>query len=263
MREPLPLNTLLLGVISWSGFSNPIIVSGLVLVGGFVPLLIGIILPRLFGGWQDRRGKLFVGFSIGVLLSSFYDLMKETSGLSGSTLRTVVDMANVLALSLTLVGFYVLHSRLSGEPAVPLALAYLWALLGVGFHSMGEGIVAGYDFGSGYTILSVTQVLSFALHKVGEGFTVGTLLAMSNMKILHSLSTAVIGGTPVVLGALLGLGGLPTGTSTVFFAAAVGATIYFVFRLSVIGGRESPELVVAILLGFAYMYLSGVLHQLE
>lgn len=257
------MNTLLFDVVSGSGLSNPVIASGLVVAGGFLPLLIGVMLPRLLGGWQDRRGKLFVGFSIGVLLFSFYDLMKETSGLSGSTLRTMVDVVNVLALSLVLAGFYALRSRLDGESAASLGLVYLWALLGVGFHGVGEGIVVGYDFASGFTVLSVSQVLSFALHKAGEGFTIGTLLAISKTKLSHFVSTALLSGIPIALGALLGLGGLPTGTSTVFFAAAVGATIYFVFRMSIIGGRETARLAVIILLGFVYMYLSGVLHQFE
>lgn len=252
-----------MGAAPTSGLSNPFVAVSFALVGGLLPLLIGTLIPQLLRDTEDRKVKLFTGLSIGVLLSSFYDLAKGTSGLSGSTLRTSVDAVNILALCAGFLAFYGLHSRRNSKTSVSQSFTYFWAIVGIGFHSIGEGITVGYDFASGFTILSVPQAVSFSLHKAGEGFTIGTLLAISRRRLLHAISTSIAGGLPLTFGTLLGLTGLPGGVSTGFFATSVGTTVFLIFRFSTILGGTARLSVIGILLGFIYMYFSGVLHQFQ
>ena len=70
-----------------------------------------------------------------------------------------------------------------------------------------------------------------------------------------------MGGVPVGLGTLSGLAGLPGGTSTLFFAAAVGATIYVTASILAPEAGRGRGFTLGVLTGFLYMFFAGVLHQ--
>lgn len=241
--------------------ANPLVAGLFSLMAGVVPVLIGVLVIRLLKGWESNRRLPLSGLAIGVLFASFFDLLKGTSGLSSSTLKGVIDSLNVSLFSIALVVFYLFHRAFGNERAI--GLAYLWAVLGIGFHSVGEGIVIGYDFATGFTILSIPQVLSFTLHKLAEGITVGVVLYSSKVTLIHAVATSVVAGMPVALGTVLGLFGLPGGTSTIFFAAASGATVYAAVNLFNLDGGRRSGFALGMLAGFLYMYFAGVLHQFE
>lgn len=246
--------------------ANPFIASVVSFTVAMVPIYLGISLPRLSGRWEGGRRALFYGAGIGILSASFFDLLKETRGISTGTLNSVTDLFNVLALVLGLAAFLAVHSlaKRSQDGLSSLPILYLWALLGVGFHSVGEGVIIGYDLVTGATVLSLPQLSSFALHKLAEGLTVGVLLVEGGYRLKHGGLSGLLAGFPIVLGTVAGISGLPAVLSTYFFATGAGATIYVLTRFATnLGSASSSKVVIGIMLGFLYMYLSGVLHQFQ
>ncbi|MGH9953507.1 MAG: hypothetical protein ACRD5J_17955, partial [Nitrososphaeraceae archaeon] len=235
---------------------------------------------------------------IGILFASFYDLAKGTAGIGAGTLRNVTDVINVITFSAVFAIFITLYAYTTkknnvnkdnnrhaditattanspssatatiGTVTIPLILIYAWSIFGVGSHSIGEGIIMGYDFATGSTSLSPAQISSFILHKIGEGFTIGVLLIFSLVnKNRHILILGAIAGLPTILGAGAGYALFPPTVATYFFAAAVGATIsiiiIFVHVLLTTTASRYNILLIGILAGYLFMFLSGVLHQFE
>jgi ZIP family zinc transporter len=243
--------------------ADPYVAAPLSLMVGLIPVLIGVFMISILKGWKPGRRLLLSGLATGILFASFFDLMKGTAGLSSSTLKNITDVLNVFAFSIAFVVFYLSH-RILANGVRAIGVAYLWAVLGIGFHSVGEGIIIGYDFATGFTILSIAQTLSFTLHKLAEGITLGVLMySSSKVRLVHPIIGGVVAGVPVAIGTLLGLVGLPEGTSTIFFAAASGATVYVIANLFQMGAERRAVFPLGMLIGFLYMYFAGVLHQFE
>lgn len=262
---------------------------------------------------KESTRALGASIGVGILLSSFYDLIKETAGISTGTLRNLTDVFNVIVLSAVLLSFIgISHAskKRSGDgnndnnptdtkseastinganklrttmTAIAVPLVYSWAALGVGLHSVGEGIIMGYDFSTSATSMSPAQTSSFVLHKIGEGFTIGVLImfsrgvggdsnnnsnntSSSKRYTLHTLAIGAIAAVPTVAGAAMGYALFPSTLSTYFFAASAGATIFIITRLAYLAAniRQHGSLVIiGILIGFLFFYFSGILHQFE
>lgn len=242
--------------------ASPVIASVVTFAATTLPIYVGLFLPRL-SRWEGGKKAFLYGVGIGILFVSFFDLAKETAGISTSTLRGPLDVFNVLSLAFGLLAFLVLFSKEWNERISSSLLLYLWALLGVGFHGVGEGIVIGYDFLTGATVFSFAQITSFVLHKVGEGITIGILLRERGDGIGHAGLSGLVAGSPAFLGALAGILGMPSYASTFFFAVSAGATIFMATKFASLAGGTTSRTVVGIFVAFLYMYVSGVLHQFE
>ncbi|MGH9876128.1 MAG: hypothetical protein ACRD5H_00690 [Nitrososphaerales archaeon] len=242
---------------------------------------------------RESTKALAASIGVGILLASFYDLTKETAGISTGVLRSVEEAFNVITFSAVLLGFIALYAytkrrdsannvndndnpsavvgtsinNLKTATTVPLVLTYAWAILGVGLHSMGEGIIMGYDFSTGATSLSPSQISSFVLHKIGEGFTIGVLTMYNHnnttSKNRHLLATGAIAAVPTMAGAAMGYALFPSILSTYLFAAAAGATIFIITIFVTLMASPRYSVPIGILVGFLFMYFSGVLHQFE
>ena len=258
--------------------SIPAIYAGLFLLKLIKPLTESIALTR----------AIVASISIGILFASFYDLTKETAGIGTGVLKSLIDVFSIIVFSAVLLSFIALHSytnKTSGannttnndvdnptiitstSKTIPLVLIYAWAILGVGSHSIGEGIIMGYDFSTGATSLSTAQISSFILHKIGEGFTIGVLVTYGLFKNRHLLPMGAFAGVPTIVGAVMGFALFSPTLATYFFASAAGATIFiitrFVYLTTTTSSRYSNGMLVGILAGFLFMYFSGVLHQFE
>lgn len=243
--------------------ASPLIASVVTFAAATLPIYVGLFLPSLSRRWEGGRRAFLYGVGIGILFASFFDLAKETAGISTSTLRSPLDFLNILSLAVGLLAFLALYRTKWMGQASSLLLLYLWALLGVGLHGVGEGIVIGYDFSTGATVLSIAQVGSFVLHKVGEGITIGIILMERGHLGRHAGLSGLVAGSPTFLGALAGVLGLSSYASTLFFAVSAGATIFMATKFASLAGGSSSRTIVGIFVAFLYMYISGVLHQFE
>ena len=219
-----------------------------------IPLLIGMLFAK------KLIGKiLFTGFIIGSLFFLFFDLLKQTSGLSEARINNIVDIANYIGFIIGIGIFLPLIISKGESPNI--YIAYTWALLGVGFHSFGEGTIIAYDFLTGETLISLTQVISFSLHKFAEGFAIGILLYEISKEIKDTLVCFLLATIPFILG-LTSAFYYPTAElATVFFAIASGSTV-FLLAYFLAKTRINERLILGIIFGLSFIFFAGVLHSI-
>lgn len=202
-----------------------------------LPLWLGVTVPDYLISEEakptGREEVLLQGLAVGVLLFLFLDLMNLSANLGIGLTRFDLRLGLLLAFVLPLLGFARLEGR--EQPRDPLAdryrVALFWAA-GIGFHSLGEGAIMGHDLALGFEeSLSLFPLLSFALHKVAEGFTVGVLLGGAaaagrqfgqGLPVMLSAAMAL----PAAVGALLGYWQFAAAVTPYVYALGAGALIY-------------------------------------
>jgi ZIP family zinc transporter len=134
------------------------------------------------------------------------------------------------------------------EPAS--RLAFLIAV-GIGLHNFSEGLSIGQSAASGQISLAVVLVVGFALHNATEGFGITAPLAGNELRPSWGQLAVlgIIGGTPTLVGTLLGSIFVSDLVSVVFLALAAGSILYVVLQL--VG--------VALKLGLRYRLFGGML----
>ncbi len=101
---------------------------------------------------------------------------------------------------------------------------------------------------------------AYVLHKLLEGFVIGTFAALAKLKSLRVASLGLISGLPTIIGLLLAIS-MPL-NSAFFFALGGAATVYVECKLipNFIDRQKMLLYVVALLLGFYSMHLAGLFH---
>jgi len=228
------------------------------LASGLIPIYLSYSLWDRVGAARAKR--FLPALAVGVLFWSLYDLLQETAGLGIGTASswTQAISLSLLALGVVASGY---ASAFGTRQRLPYILAYVWSL-GLAFHSAGEGIVMGHDFGTGESILDFAQGASFVLHKFAEGTTVFAILALARFRPVDLAATGLIAGGPVALGAATGFLGAPGGLAVFMFSLAAGSTIYVISFLVSRFDVRSIRHVLVMVLGLLLMYGAGLLHQL-
>ncbi len=113
----------------------------------------------------------------------------------------------------------------------PLRLAMLIAI-GIGLHNFAEGLAIGQSAASGAIGLAWLLILGFGLHNMTEGFGItGPLIGpvLPSWKFL--ITVGLIGGTPTLIGTLVGASYSSHVLAVLFLALAAGSIIYVVQSL--------------------------------
>lgn len=233
-------------------------------IASVIPIFLGLVAAK-FSSAQKKRFSLYApALSLGIVLSTFYDLLQETAGLQLGALNPIPQTITLILFLIGLVALQLVETGSSTGRKVPLlvTLAYGWAL-GIGLHGFGEGIVIGYSFISGEAAFTnINQILSFGLHKVGEGFTLGALLAIPNQTSRTWTWSGLIAGLPVGLGGALGFLTNAGLFSTYAFAIGAGFAAYFIIQFSRLLPKRNRAAYGAVAAGFLFMYFAGLLHQI-
>lgn len=242
----------------------------LIAVGGGVPFYLGLLPALSFKNWVETRKNLVKGISVGFLLFIFLDLLLESGTLGLETRNASIQIALIASFCLgflLLVALETLFKKRSENNVHSMSLmsaAYLWSL-GLAFHSLAEGIVVGTDFFAEGLILTLTQALSFGLHKAFEGFTVAILLSGAREFKWRDVGlTGVVVTSPLILGSFLSLIEGFAVSSAYWFALGGGASVYALLKTTdfSVKDREGFRLPLAILFGIILWYLSGLLHEI-
>jgi len=246
----------------------------------FVPLFIGLFIPPLIAN-NSARVKSLMAFSCGIMFWFFVDVMNDAAlldvnqGFSGG-------LAHALLAALFAVGVLVLFGlekltnssrdrrrNVSSMLGFSYSIAFLVSL-GIGFHSMGEGVEIGslilYSYLTNSQSGLVTAIgglgpgVAYVLHKFLEGFVIGVFATLAKARASRVAILGVISGIPTVLGIVLALS-TPI-DAAYFFAIGAAATVYIEFKLISKLTNEEYLLpyVLAALIGFYCMYLAGLFH---
>jgi|GEM_PF-743125 hypothetical protein len=219
-----------------------------------IPLIIGILVS------SKIKGKnLFIGFIIGALFFLFFDLLKQTSGISEARINNIIEVANYLGFMIGISVFFPLI--FSKEVKTNLYIVYVWALLGVGFHSFGEGSIIAYDFLTGETVITLTQVISYSLHKFAEGLAIGILLYETSKEIRDVVISFLLSSTPFIVGLISSLYYPTSELSTIFFSIAAGSTVFLLSYL-LTRNKINDKLLLGIMIGLSFIFFAGVLHSI-
>ena len=246
----------------------------------FVPLFIGLFIPTAVAN-NAAKMKILMAFSCGIMFWFFVDVMDDAAlldvnqGFGGG-------IAHLLLAGLFAVGVLVLFGlerftirkkrrarNISSMKEISYSIALLVSL-GIGFHSMGEGIEIGSLILYSYLTNSTSNLIAaiggfgpgvaYVLHKFLEGFVLGVFAALAKARFSRIAILGAVSGIPTVIGITLALS-TPI-DAAYFFAIGGAATIYIEYKLiSKIANEEPILLYVAFtLIGFYCMYLAGLFH---
>jgi len=237
---------------------------GLAALIGLVPIYLGMSQTFISKRFRDETKSIIHGAAFGAMAFFLVDVFEGASGLGVEFgLRYPYIQATLVASFA--VGLLVPAMLEPRHAAGYHKLAYLFAM-GIGFHSLAEGVVIGYDLqaGHGFTLLQRTvQTLSFVLHKGAEGLAISIpLMFMRPVNARAVVYSGLVGGVPLMLGTGVGFAGLSGVAASYSFAAGAGGTIYLLFRLASIS-IKGRRLYLGILLGVLYMYFAGMIHAVE
>ncbi len=164
------------------------------LVAGLATVL-GIYLVLTKESWARKNSIFLISFSAGVILSTAIAyLMPEALSLNGQSM---------LWLLASFIGFYIiehiiiLHSCQEGQACKVHPFDKI-ALLGMGFHSLLDGVIIGIGFEIS-PILGLIATLSVLIHKLPDGISMISIMLYHGYKrqksILYSWIIAV--ATPI------------------------------------------------------------------
>ncbi len=216
----------------------------------------------------------------GIMCWSFVDIMNDSAllgvnqGFSGGLIH--VFLAGVFAVALVVLFWLDRLSTNTGRgKRRDMMLSYGTALivaLGVGFHSLGEGVEIGSLVGYSYAIAGVSSNLitaigglssgvAYLMHKFLEGLVIGVFATAVKARFGRILVLGLLAGVPTTLGLAAAL--MVPIDSTVFFASGAAAVIYIEYKLipNLARGDRAVFYLAFFLLGFYLMYLAGLFHS--
>ena len=242
----------------------PAVVVAAAVIPAYIGLFMALLMARKIG---DGFNKYAASVASGISFALFFDLVADASGL-GLNLASRVSITQAIFIASFLVGIlllFTLDARTSNGVSVPTFLVYIISL-GLGFHSIAEGIVIGYDIrttGFSDDVSTIVQGLSFALHKAAEGFVIGSFFTRQS-KLSNGIFAGAIASLPGVLGASLGVFGIPGIVSSYLFAMGAGATIFMITKLIpvAVSGRSNITVAIGMALGYLFIYGAGLIHNI-
>jgi hypothetical protein len=228
----------------------------IVTAGALVPTYVGLFAEGVLNKFVGKRATAAVSF--GIILFLFLDLMELTAQLGIEVRAPLTQLGLWLSFGM---GFLILAAGSDGRIARWGGIALLWAI-GLAFHSGGEGSVIAAEFRSEALELTIFQASSFTLHKLLEGFSMGSLRSGAQSSVIESVILTTIAAGPSPLMFLAVVFGLPVSLSTYLFAAGAGSAVFALVRSwPAEGGRLNARFLTLVLLGILSMYLAGLLHE--
>jgi len=184
----------------------------------------GIYLVRHFESWVRKRIIFLVSFSIGVLLATaFFHLLPEAVELSGDWFYWALGAIILLYL---IEHFIIIHSCKEKDCEVHTLGAT--SLLGIGFHSLIDGIIIGLGFKISFAV-GLLSSLAVIFHETAEGVFVYSLLLYDQIARKKALFYSWLVALATPFGAIITfliLDQVPQSILGWLLAAAAGSFIY-------------------------------------
>lgn len=117
--------------------------------------------------------------------------------------------------------------------------------MGLGLHSLGEGVAIGGAFMLGEVSLVMLLVLGFLIHNVTEGPTIVAAAARDSRrpKLRHFAALGLIAGGPVVLGGWIGVVAYSPLVAAALLAIGIGAIIQVVWEVVGLIRFDAPRVI--------------------
>lgn len=237
-------------------------------IAGFIPVLIGMLwypfLRQLRAVWIYAA----LALSLGVLTFAGVEMFEGIADNAGSSVTIwLVAAAGIIG------AFSVLEAVSSrgltrtgpSTDKSGLQVAYIIAI-GLGLHSIGEGLAIGTAFAQGDGRLVILLVIAFLLDNITEGPTIVAAVASEQKRppLFHFLIMGLIAGGPVILGGWVGTFADSALLAALFFAIGLGAILQVIWEVASyigvnLGGSVRSAItrpnIAAFIVGFVFMIL--------
>lgn len=228
-------------------------------IAGILPVIVGMLWFPYVRRLEDAWIHAVLAFSAGVLAFIAFEMGGEavelglevpasvfgTLGAPGSVPYGVI-VAGVAAV-LTVVAMEAASRWRKRQTATTsgdgLRVAYLVAI-GLGLHSVGEGLAIGTAFILGESGLVVLLAVGFILHNVTEGPTIIAAIARDSKSppLLHFGALGLIAGGGVIVGGWLGSIVDSPLVAAICFAIAFGAILQVLWEMVGLIRRDAGDL---------------------
>lgn len=217
----------------------------------------GVYLVRRFGEWTRKNSRYLISLAVGVLLgNAFFHLLPEAQELTANWSYYAVGGMFFLFL----VEHFMIFHACQEEDCDRHTLGTVGAV-GVGLHSLVDGIVIGVGFSTSFT-LGILASLAVIFHEVPEGIFTYTLLTYDELPEKKTLfySWLVALATPV--GALAAFAFINASTQALLgalLAIAAGTFIYIGASDLIPQAHRRPNPIHALLIlgGIAFVMVLG------
>ncbi|MER3601769.1 MAG: zinc transporter ZupT [Nitrososphaerota archaeon] len=235
-------------------------------LAGLLPVYLGLLALPAFRAASERRRRLLLGFTIGILLFLFADVTHEAlqgaqASAPGPLVYSLALLAGLLA-PMAVAGASQTSRHAEGVRERGVLTAYLVAL-GIGLHNFGEGLAIGAAYTAGQLALTTLLVIGFALHNGTEGMGIAGPMVGAKVSARDPVLMGFVAGAPTILGSVVGSLAFSTLLAVAFFSAASGAILYVVIELARLAyQRPTAADVLSTALGILLMFGTGLLLQL-
>jgi len=237
---------------------------------GIAPLILGFVPAKIADHARPSWTRFSGGVAVGFLTLFFTDLIDDSGGL-GESLGLSIQPSQIGLIVVFILGFAILtllYRGLDQETSTVQTMLTSWMVAtAIGLHSMGEGIVIGYNFAGQVSVeefSTLMQGLSFALHKFLEGFTVAFFFP--GKPGLKGASVAVLlAGLPLLAGIPIGIAAYPAILSAFLFAAGAGGAVFILIQIVSAGDIRKGHVstIIGFAVGFLLVYVAGLIHFTE
>ena len=227
------------GWLATDGTGNTLAVLTVIgVIAGVLPVVVGMLwfpyFRRLDAGWVHA----ILAFSAGILTFIAVEMTAEAVAHVGDAETPAVAGGVAFAGGLATVGAMELLSRwrkrttAAVEGGRGLTIAYLVAI-GLGLHSVGEGLAIGVAFVEQQTGLVVLLTVGFIIHNITEGPAVIAAVARERAAppLGHFAALALLAGGGVIVGGWIGSFAFSPLVAALFFAVAAGAIVQVTWEM--------------------------------
>lgn len=234
------------------------------IIAGILPVFVGMLwfpyIRLLDATWIHA----ILAFSAGLLAFIAFEMGEEAIE-NASVVPTLLGETAVVVSAIATIGFMEAASRwrrneAAGSGGDGLRVAYLIAI-GLGLHSVGEGLAIGTAFVLEEIELVVLLMLAFIIHNVTEGPAVISAVARdaASPPLRHFAALGVLAGGGVILGGWLGSIADSALLAAICFSVAFGAIVQVIWEMrglirSDAGALLTRRTVTGFLVGIAVMF---------
>ena len=214
-----------------------VVLTGIGIIAGILPVAVGMLWFPYFRRLEAHWVHAVLAFSAGILAFIAVEMASESVSYAAQTVTPALGGGVAVVGAIATVGAMELLSRWRKRKTAAvggdgLTVAYLVAI-GLGLHSIGEGLAIGTAFVGGDMALVVLFTVGFILHNVTEGPAVIAAVARERMSppLYHFAVLGLLAGGGVILGGWIGSFAYSPMVATIFFAVAAGAIVQVTWEM--------------------------------
>jgi len=158
----------------------------------------GIYLVKRFSSWMSRNSYYIISFAVGVILANaFFDLIPEAQALNVNYLSYIL----LALISLYILEHFIMIHACHEEKCDIHTLGTI-SVLGIGLHSLIDGVIIGVGFGVSFGIGLITA-LAVIFHELPEGSFTYSILKHDNVPERKSMTYSWLVALATPFGAIL------------------------------------------------------------